>query len=74
MLLRALTAIAALTVLTLPAIAESARKSHTVRQALNTTPVKECTRLNGRVGYYANPWCTPAEQLRWDKWETTRKR
>ncbi len=31
-------------------------------------PVKDCTRINGRFGYYGNPWCTPAEQARWDAW------
>ena len=38
------------------------------------TPVKDCTRMNGRVGYYGNPWCTPAEQAIWDKWEARRFR
>lgn len=37
---------------------------NTVREA----PIKDCTRLNGRFGYYGNPWCTPEEQARWDKW------
>ncbi len=30
-------------------------------------PVKDCTRLNGRWGYYGNPWCTKAEQDAWDR-------
>ncbi len=30
-------------------------------------PVKDCTRLNGRFGYYGNPWCSKAEQERWDR-------
>jgi hypothetical protein len=36
-------------------------------------PVKDCTRLNGRWGYYGNPWCSPAEQLRWDRWDARRR-
>ncbi|WP_334149896.1 hypothetical protein [Hyphomicrobium sp.] len=32
-------------------------------------PVKDCTRFNGHFGFYGNPWCTPEEQLRWDKWQ-----
>ena len=35
-------------------------------------PLKDCTRFNGRWGYYGNPWCTPAEQLRWDRWDARR--
>ncbi len=30
-------------------------------------PVKDCTPLNGRLGYYGNPWCTKAEQQQWDR-------
>ncbi len=30
-------------------------------------PVKDCTRINGRWGYYGNPWCTKAEQQQWDR-------
>jgi hypothetical protein len=36
-------------------------------------PVKDCTRLNGRWGYYGNPWCSPAEQLLWDRWDARRR-
>jgi hypothetical protein len=39
------------------------------RAGLGQAPPKECSRLNGRIGYYANPWCTPAEQRAWDVWE-----
>lgn len=39
------------------------------RKAQASAPIKDCTRLNGRFGYYGNPWCTPAEQKRWDKWQ-----
>lgn len=36
-------------------------------------PIKDCTRLNGRYGYYGNPWCSRSEQLRWDR-RTARQR
>jgi hypothetical protein len=36
------------------------------QRRLEEAPLKDCTRFNGRWGYYGNPWCTPAEQLRWD--------
>jgi hypothetical protein len=42
------------------------------RRAYADAPVKDCTRLNGRWGYYGNPWCSPAEQLRWDPWDVRR--
>lgn len=35
---------------------------------------KDCTRYNGRWGYYGNPWCTPAEQRAFDLWEVRRLR
>jgi hypothetical protein len=44
------------------------------RDAAREAPVKDCTRFNGRHGYYGNPWCTPEEQERWDKWEAERLR
>ncbi len=44
------------------------RSRHSVREA----PVKDCTRVNGRSGYYGNPWCTAAEQARFDRWEASR--
>lgn len=37
------------------------------------TPSKDCTRINGRYGYYGNPWCTRAEQIRWDRWTARRR-
>ena len=40
---------------------------------LAEAPLKDCTRLNGRWGYYGNPWCSPAEQLRWDRWDAQRR-
>jgi hypothetical protein len=38
----------------------------------DAAPLKDCTRFNGRHGYYGNPWCSPAEQALWDKWEARR--
>ena len=37
--------------------------------SLRHMPAKDCTRVNGRYGYYGNPWCNRLEQLRWDRWE-----
>ncbi len=34
-------------------------------------PARDCTRLNGRYGYYGNPWCSPAELRAWAR-ATTR--
>ena len=36
------------------------------------SPYKDCTRINGRWGYYGNPWCTREEKLRWDRWDAAR--
>ena len=53
--------------------AEHRRAQETARgSAVHERPVKDCTRLNARIGYYANPWCTAAEQERWDRWEARR--
>lgn len=41
-------------------------------QPRDTPPTKDCTRYNGTFGFYGNPWCTPEEQARWDRWETRR--
>jgi hypothetical protein len=41
--------------------------------AIRQTAPKDCTRLNGRIGYYGNPWCSPAEQRAWDLWEARRR-
>jgi hypothetical protein len=48
----------------------SGQTSRVVREA----PIKDCTRINGRYGYYGNPWCTPAEQARWDNWTSTQRK
>jgi hypothetical protein len=52
-----------------PAHADGARTADNVHR--QTAP-KDCTRLNGRIGYYGNPWCTPAEQRAWDIWDARR--
>ena len=36
-------------------------------RAWQQAPLKDCTRINGRWGYYGNPWCTKAEQDAWDR-------
>jgi hypothetical protein len=41
--------------------------------SLRDMPAKDCTRVNGRYGYYGNPWCNRLEQLRWDRWEARRR-
>lgn len=69
-LIRAATA-AVLVLSLLPAAADAGRKQ---RQSWNDAPLKDCTRLNGRYGYYGNPWCTPAEQKRWERWQAQRLR
>jgi len=67
----AIAAILAVSALPPAALAERGRTT-AVRQPLVSPPVKDCTRINGRIGYYANPWCSPAEQERWDRWEAAR--
>jgi len=44
-----------------------------IRRYADAPPLKDCTRVNGRWGYYGNIWCTPAEQLRWDRWDARRR-
>lgn len=53
-----------------PVLAEAASPART--RQLAAAPPKDCTRFNGRFGYYGNPWCTPAEQERWDRWQVPR--
>lgn len=55
-----------------PSTAAERAKTPGLRQSASAPPVKECIRFNGRHGYYGNPWCTPAEQDRWDRWEAAR--
>ena len=54
--------------------AEGERRQQRARAPEAGTPVKDCTRLNGRYGYYANPWCDAAEQNRFDRWDAARLR
>jgi len=55
----------ALAMLALALPAEAGRRKG--MRAAQPSPAKDCTRLNGRFGYYGNPWCTPAEQRAWDR-------
>lgn len=63
--------VAAATLLPVYAAADGTATS-APRQSVREAPTKDCTRLNGRIGYYGNPWCTPAEQARWDRHEGRR--
>jgi len=53
-------------------LAASAEARDKYRSKIVEPPLKDCTRINGQWGYYGNPWCTPAEQLRWDRWGARR--
>jgi hypothetical protein len=55
-----------------PAGAEGWHRGQKVPPDARAAPVKDCTRLNGRFGYYGNPWCTAQEQARWDRWSARR--
>ena len=70
-MMRTLTCIALMLVL---AAAFAASGEAGSRKGVRSTPppVKDCTRMNGRWGYYDSPWCTPAEQLAWDRAEARR--
>ena len=71
-MLRAIICIAiAIVAATMPGASTEARSKQ--REKFAKAPLKDCTRLNGRWGYYGNPWCTPAEQLRWDRWDAQRR-
>jgi hypothetical protein len=70
-MLRTLTCIALMLVVAAAFAASSEAGSRKgVRSA--PPPLKDCTRVNGRWGYYGNLWCTPAEQLAWDRAEARR--
>jgi hypothetical protein len=64
-------AFAATAAMAATAVAENETPSAPQEQA-TTQPPKDCTRFNGRQGYYGNPWCTPEEQVRWDRYEAKR--
>lgn len=64
-----------LSILAMPAEAASAHDSQrgvSERSASPLPRLKDCTRFNGRWGYYGNPWCTAAEQDRFDRREAVR--
>ncbi len=63
-----------LAVLAMALLPAAAHADHRKRPSNVEQPLKDCTRLNGRYGYYGNPWCTPAEQKRWDRWQAGRAR
>jgi hypothetical protein len=54
------------------AVAGADAGSRVPRQVADERAPKDCTRFNGRYGYYGNPWCTPEEQARWDRWDAQR--
>lgn len=39
------------------------------RRNVQEAPLKDCTKFNSRYGFYGNPYCTPEEQARFDRWE-----
>lgn len=68
-------AVLTMTVLVLPMGAEAGSgtsSASATRRVAADVLKKDCTRINGRMGYYGNPWCTPAEQDRWDRYEARR--
>jgi len=68
-----LVALAALAAVLAASLAGAIAESRGKYQSKVVEPLlKDCTRLNGKGGYYGNPWCTPAEQLRWDRWDAHR--
>jgi hypothetical protein len=75
MLHRAVGALVLLAPAVLAAGAASAggqRAQRAPRQIVRDAPLKDCTRINGRYGYYGNPWCNAHEQDRWDRWSAGR--
>lgn len=64
-------ALAAATIASSYAAAESTA-TFASRKMSSEKPLKDCTRINSRYGYYGNPWCTPVEQARWDRWDARR--
>ncbi len=50
------------------------RRAHKVpRQEIGQAPLRDCTRINGRSGYYGNPWCNARQQALWDRWSDRRR-
>ncbi len=62
-------AVAAVGAFSAPAFAGGARHGD---RGYAQAYLKDCTRFNGRWGYYGNPWCSPREQYLWDRWEARR--
>jgi len=55
------------------AVAKDGRGYGGGRPGLRHFPPKDCTRINGRYGYYGNPWCNKFEQGRWDRWNARQR-
>ncbi len=70
-MLRILTSVVALAA-TAAALAIPAESGSRKQVRAAQAPVKDCTRVNGRWGYYGNLWCSPAEQQAWDRAEARR--
>jgi len=45
----------------------------TARAADSQAPARDCTRFNGRYGYYGNLWCDERQQRQWDLWVDPRR-
>ncbi len=71
-MLRSLTCIALLLAVASASAVPAESGSRAKARYWNASPVKDCTRLNGRWGYYGNPWCSRAEQQAWDRAEARR--
>ena len=71
-MLRPLTCAALVIALGAMAASPSFADRKSARTAQPPPPLKDCTRVNGRWGYYGNLWCTPAEQQAWDRAEARR--
>jgi len=53
--------------------AKDGRANRVGQPGLRHAPLKDCTRVNGRYGYYGNSWCNRLEQHRWDRWNARRR-
>ena len=71
-MLRPLTCAALVIALAAMAASPSFADRKSARTAQPPPALKDCTRVNGRWGYYGNLWCTPAEQQAWDRAEARR--
>jgi hypothetical protein len=70
--LGSLVIVAAVAAIAGPASAGGYRASKE-RAYVREAPVRDCTRINGRYGYYGNPWCSAREQERFDRWSASRR-